>query len=323
MPAPEFWARPGLAAQLLEPFAWAHEAAGAARRAWVRPVRVGIPVLCVGNLVAGGAGKTPVVLALARLLAARGAKPHILSRGYGGAARGPLLVDPAHHSADEVGDEPLLLAREAPTWIARDRVAGAQRAQEAGAGVIVMDDGFQNPRLVKDLSLLVVDGVYGVGNGRVMPAGPLRESVPSALARADAVVLMGEDEAGIAPRLGAKPVLRARLAPVAATVPQGPVLAFAGIGRPEKFFRTLEESGAALIARRSFPDHHRFAEAELARLESDAAKAGARVVTTAKDAVRLAPRWRERVMVLEVEVEWPDEAALLALLARAVDAAHG
>jgi tetraacyldisaccharide 4'-kinase len=323
LPAPEFWARPGLAAQLLEPIAWANAAAGAAHRAWAHPVRVGIPVLCVGNVVAGGAGKTPVVLSLARLLVERGARPHLLSRGYGGARRGPLAVEPVRHGADEVGDEALLLARAAPTWIARDRVAGARAAQAAGAGMVVMDDGFQNPRLHKDLSLLVIDGAYGVGNGRIMPAGPLRESLSSALARADAVVLMGEDEAGIAPLLGATPALRARLSPVAGTALPGRWLAFAGIGRPEKFFRTLTQSGWDLAARRAFPDHHRYGAAELERLESDAGKAGARLVTTAKDWVRLAPRWRERVSVLEVEVQWRDEAALAALVRRVAEKARG
>ncbi len=319
--APEFWARPGLAGQLLEPLGRAHAAAAAARRALTRPWRAGVPVLCVGNLVAGGAGKTPVALDLARRLAARGAHPHLLSRGYGGSEAGPLAVDPARHDAQQVGDEALLLARAAPAWIAADRVAGARAAIAAGARVIVMDDGFQNPGLAKDLSLLVIDGSYGFGNGRVIPAGPLREPIAAALARADAVVAMGADEAGIAARLGGKRVLAARLVPVAALA--GPVVAFAGIGRPEKFFRTLAESGATLVAQHGFPDHHRYGAAELTRLGDEAERAGARLITTAKDWVRLPQAWRARVQVLEIEVAWQDEAALDTLLDRIAERARG
>jgi len=322
-PAPDFWARPGLVADLLGPLAWAHAAAGTARRALTRPWRAPVPVICVGNLVAGGAGKTPVVLSLARLLAERGARPHLLSRGYGGRARGPLRVDPARHDAAEVGDEPLLLVRTAPTWIARDRAAGAQAAIAAGASLILMDDGFQNPGLEKDLSLLVIDGAYGLGNGRVMPAGPLREPVATALKRADAVVLMGEDEAAVAPLVAPTPVLSARLRPTAGVPRDQPVIAFAGIGRPEKFFRTLAETGAPVIARCGFADHHVYAEGDLLRLAEDAARAGARLVTTEKDAVRLPPAWRARVAVFAVEVAWQDAPALMAMLAHALEKRRG
>ncbi|HZT52335.1 MAG TPA: tetraacyldisaccharide 4'-kinase [Stellaceae bacterium] len=316
-PAPEFWARDGIAAHLLQPLAWAYEAAGAARRALARPWRAPVPVICVGNLVAGGAGKTPVALSLAHRLAARALRPHLLSRGYGGRLPGPVRVDPATHDAAAVGDEPLLLARAAPTWIARDRAAGAQAAVAAGAGVIVMDDGFQNPALAKDLSLLVVDGDYGFGNRRVMPAGPLREPVAAALARADAAVLMGEDRCGMAAALAGLPLLRARLIPAAPAALDGPVVAFAGIARPEKFFASVAAAGMRLVARHGFADHRAYRERELARLAAEAAALGARLVTTAKDAVRLPPAWRARVAVLEVEVLWQDEAPLDRLLAAA------
>ncbi len=321
--APEFWARHGLAQAVLEPLAWANAAAGAARRALARPWRAGVPVLCVGNVVAGGAGKTPVALSLARLLRRSGARPFLLSRGYGGTADGPLAVDPARHSVNEVGDEALLLAAAAPTIVARDRVAGARAAIAAGAGIIVMDDGFQNPSLEKDLSLLVVDGAYGFGNGSLIPAGPLRESVASALARADAVVLIGTDEAGVAARVAGTRVLAADLAPVAGTLPAGPVVAFAGIGRPQKFFRTIAASGGLLVAQHEFPDHHLYAEAELERLAGEAQRLGARLVTTSKDAVRLQPAWRARVAVLDVELRWRDPAALDALLEPLLQRAHG
>lgn len=324
LPAPEFWSRPGLASDLLQPLAWGHAAAGAARHVLARPWHAPVPVICIGNLVAGGAGKTPVALSLAKWFAARGIMPHLLSRGYGGRLAGPLAVDPARHAATDVGDEPLLLAAAAPCWVARDRVAGAQAAIAADAGLLLLDDGFQNPALAKDLSILVIDGGYGFGNGRVLPAGPLREPVGRGLARATTVVLLGDDETGVVARLGGKPVLRARLvASDAADLAGRPVVAFAGIGRPAKFFATLEALGAHLVARHGFPDHHRFGEAELNALRDEAMAAGAELMTTEKDAVRLPPEWRGRLRVLKVAVGWEDAAALAALLGPVVRTEHG
>ncbi len=314
---PEFWTRRGPVPRLLQPLAWGYAAAGTMRRALARPWRAPVPVICVGNLVAGGAGKTPVALSLAERLAARSIAAHILSRGYGGSTVGPERVDPARHGAAAVGDEPLLLAQAAPCWVARDRVAGAKAAITAGARLLLLDDGFQNPALAKDLSLLVVDGGYGFGNGRVLPAGPLREPLAAGLARADAVVLMGEDKSDVTPLLADKPVLRARLvAENAADLAGRTVIAFAGIGRPAKFFATLEMLGARLVERHAFPDHHPYGEDELQRLHRAADAAGALLVTTAKDAMRLAPPWRTRLRILAVRVAWEDEAALEALLAR-------
>lgn len=314
-PTPEFWAKRGFVSSLLQPFAWGYAAGAAARRRWTRAERLPLPVVCVGNAVTGGAGKTPVVLSLASKLRARGRSVHILSRGYGGALTGPVRVDPAHHTAADVGDEALLLAESAPSWIARDRVAGGRAALAAGAALLLLDDGFQNPRLVKDLSLLVIDGGYGFGNGRVLPAGPLREALAAGLARADAVVLMGEDRAGIGARLKGKPLLRARLvAPEADRFAGRRVVAFAGIGRPAKFFETLAAAGARLVAGHGFADHHLYGEAELARLAAEADAAEAMLVTSAKDWARLSPEWRARVEVLKVEVAWGDETLLDRLL---------
>lgn len=318
-PTPEFWARRGLLSSVLQPLAWSYAAGAAARRRWTRPERAALPVVCVGNLVTGGAGKTPVVLSLAARLKARGHAVHILSRGYGGRLAGPVRVDPTRQTASEVGDEPLLLAEAAPTWVARDRVAGARAARAAGARLLLLDDGLQNPSLVKDLSLLVVDGDYGFGNGRVLPAGPLREPLAQGLAHAEAVVLMGEDRAGVGARLGGKSVLRAQLvAEEPGRFAGAAAVAFAGIGRPAKFFATLEATGARLVARHAFADHHRYRAAELARLGAEADAAGAALVTTAKDWARLAPAWRARVAVLRVAVRWQDEAMLDALLERAL-----
>ena len=322
---PRFWrsdpSRPGVAARALAPLGWAYAAGGALRQRWTRPLRAGVPVICVGNATLGGAGKTPVAIALAARLRARGLCVHILSRGYKGAHKGPpLRVDPAWHSAGTVGDEPLLLARAAPTWVGRDRVASAKAAEAAGAEVLVLDDGFQNPALVKDLTLLVVDGEAGFGNGRVVPAGPLREPAARALARADAVVRIGPDTAGITSRLGAGgcPVLTATLDTDAegAALAGERVLAFAGIGRPAKFHATLTAHGAEVVAFEAFADHHPYTAAEVSRLHARAAAEGLRLVTTEKDAVRLPPEMRAAVRVLPVRIAWDDPDGLDALLDR-------
>lgn len=324
MRPPEFWSvTESLTAKLLTPFGCLYAAGGRLRQLTTVPRRASIPVICVGNLVSGGAGKTPVALALASRLAARhGAKSiHVLTRGYGGRERGPLRVDPARHDARQVGDEALLLAAVAPVWVARDRVAGARAARDAGAACLILDDGFQNPALHKDLSLLVIDGGFGFGNGRVIPAGPLREPIGDGLARADGVVLIGEDRHGVAKHLGDRPVLRAKLVPTAparAALAGRRVLAFAGIGRPAKFFDTLRELGCDLAATREFPDHHPFTPGELADLRATAARLQALLVTTAKDAVRLPPELRATMAVLDVALAWDDEAALDKLLAERV-----
>ncbi|HTC19124.1 MAG TPA: tetraacyldisaccharide 4'-kinase [Stellaceae bacterium] len=322
--APEFWRRDGRAARLLAPLAAVYDAAVAARFAHAKPVRAGVPVICVGNLTLGGAGKTPIAIALAKRLAARGIEFHFLSRGYGGRFRGPLLVDAARHDARDVGDEALLLARVAPCWVARDRPAGARAAVKSGAQAILMDDGLQNPSLAKDWSLLVLDGGYGLGNGRVLPAGPLREQAARGLARADAVVIMGEDETGLAGLCAGKTVLSARLAPVdPAKFRDRAVVAFAGIGRPEKFFRSAEEAGARLVIRRAFADHHRYHASELHQLMLLARGTKAALLTTEKDWVRLPLAWRAQVDFLPVEVEWREPATLDTLLDSVLKRAHG
>jgi tetraacyldisaccharide 4'-kinase len=323
MRAPEFWREDGLPARLLTPLGAVYSLAGALRRGLTTPWQAPVPVVCVGNLVAGGAGKTPVALSLLALLAERGLHPMALTRGYGGSAVGPIRVDPARHDAAKVGDEALLLAAAAPTWVARDRVDGAREAIEDGAEAIVMDDGFQNPRLKKDLSLLVIDAAYGFGNGRVMPAGPLRETVASGLARADAVVLLGSDaerarfigetEKNL---FGDLPVLRATLQPRDARLAGQRVLAFAGIGRPEKFFASLRDLGAEVIDSEAFADHQPYSTATLARLKRAAGDRQARLVTTAKDAARLGPLLGDDIAVLDVDLVWHDKDALLRVLER-------
>jgi tetraacyldisaccharide 4'-kinase len=276
-------------------------------------------VICVGNLVAGGAGKTPVALAVAARLADDGAAVHIVIRGYRGRLSGPVRVDPARHDFTAVGDEALLLAAHAPCWVARDRADGVRAAVAAGAQLIILDDGYQNPTIAKTVSLLVVDGAYGFGNGRVIPAGPLREALARGLARADAVVLLGsEDAARNSATFGsgaALPVIPAALRPVAGERLAGErLVAFAGIGRPEKFFATLRRLGSELIETRSFPDHHPFRTDEIDELLYAAERARARLITTAKDIVRLPAEKRAAIEVLEVEISWRDPPALDELL---------
>jgi tetraacyldisaccharide 4'-kinase len=274
-----------------------------------------VPVLCCGNAGVGGAGKTTVALDLIARLQRQGARPHALLRGYGGRVRGPLLVRPGQHDARQVGDEALLLAERAPTWVSADRAAGARAAAEEGADAIVMDDGLQNPGLIKDCSLLVIDGGYGFGNGRLVPAGPLREPVAAAAARCQAAVLIGRDAHGALAMLPPLPVLRAVLVPEVAGLDfDRDYLAFAGIGRPEKFFAGLRAAGVTLAGTRAFADHHPYSSAELAALARDAHRAGALLLTTPKDMARLSPSQRDGIAAAGVALAWEDEAALTALL---------
>jgi tetraacyldisaccharide 4'-kinase len=296
MRAPDFWwrQRPSAVATLLRP-----SAAGYGVVAGLRMRRSGraaeAPVVCIGNFTVGGAGKTPAALALARILAADGQKPFFLTRGYGGRLAGPLRVDAAVHTAGDVGDEPLLLARAFATVVARDRPAGACLATREGASVIIMDDGLQNPSLAKNLAIAVIDGATGVGNGLCLPAGPLRAPLRTQWRKVDAVIVVGEGAPGaaLAREAGAreKPVFRARLEPDAAAAGQlrgRKVLAFAGIGRPEKFFATLQRCGAAVVRSKSFPDHHAYGVDEIRAILTEAKAADLQPVTTEKDFARIA-----------------------------------
>ena len=308
---------------LLKPVSWIWAAATARRIARTTPADPGVPVICVGNLTVGGTGKTPIVRQIAAHLRARGFAVHGLSRGYGGKLSGPVAVDLTTHTVAEVGDEPLMLAAEGPMWIARDRLAGARAAASAGAQVVVMDDGHQNPTVRKTLSLVVVDGEtrigeWPLGDGSVFPAGPLREPLQAGLARADAViVLLPLDLEQADPELVAqfrgKPVLIARLI-AKAPPPEGPQFGFAGIGKPWKVERALNAAGCELVDFAPFPDHFAYDEATLSRLARRAADFGAGLVTTEKDWVRLPPSWRGRVTAWPVEAVFQDETALAAVL---------
>jgi tetraacyldisaccharide 4'-kinase len=293
MREPAFWWKQG-SGTLLVPLAGLYGAA-AAWRMHADGQRAGVPVVCLGNLTVGGAGKTPGAIAVARLLLAARQRPFFLTRGYGGRLRGPVRVDPAAHGSADVGDEPLLLARLAPTIVARDRAAGAAMAKSGGATVIVMDDGFQNPSLIKDLAILVVDGRRGLGNGRMIPAGPLRAPLNMQMARAQALIVVGPtDGAGtlfeVAHRYKVT-LFHGRLEPersALAALGAHKVLAFAGIGSPEKFFATLADAGVEVAERVSFPDHHRYTAKEAQTLLRRAQAANLVLLTTEKDLARLA-----------------------------------
>ncbi len=326
MRAPGFWWRapPCALAWLLQPLGALYGAITLKRMR--RPgARAGIPVICVGNFVAGGAGKTPTTLALAERLAALGESPFALTRGYGGKLAGPVQVDPAHHGASDVGDEPLLLAARLPTVVARERPAGAALAREAGASLVLMDDGLQNPSLNKDLRLAVVDGAVGVGNGLCLPAGPLRAPLSGQLGQVDALVIIGEGTAGdhVAAQALAtgKRVLRAKLAPplgIQAALSGLPVLAVSGIGRPEKFAVTLRAAGARLVGERAYGDHHAYSAADVAALIDEAKAKACRIAVTEKDLVKLEPLWpaaeRERLICVPIMLAFDDEEALDTLL---------
>jgi len=309
MRAPEFWQRRGPAALLLAPLGALYGASVAWKAHHATPYRAAARVICVGNLTAGGSGKTPVALALAARLKARGDQVFFLTRGYGGIERGPAQVRPGD-SAAQMGDEALLLARSAPTIVARNRAEGAVYAVTQGAKAIVMDDGHQNFALAKDLSIVVVDGQSGFGNGLMIPAGPLRESVAQGLNRADAVIIMGDGDPDLGEYKG--PILRARLVADGNLFRGRRVFAFAGIGRPEKFVTSLEEAGAIITGTQFFADHHPYRGDEIAALRGRAGEA--QLVTTEKDLVRLDTKDLAGIAILPVHARFDDEVALDRLL---------
>jgi tetraacyldisaccharide 4'-kinase len=316
MREPGFWHGPAsLNAHLLKPLAALYGAI-AAQRLQRRGLKAGIPVLCVGNYHVGGAGKTPTVLALAKLLRELGETPVVLSRGYGGKLRGPVRVDAVRHAASDVGDEPLMMAETLPVVVSRKRADGVPLARAQGATVILMDDGFQSPAIVKDASLIVIDGARGIGNGQVFPAGPLRAPLRPQLARTDALVVVGTGGAAnaLASEIAAqgKPVLSAHLKPDEEQVAKlhgKRVLAFAGIGDPARFFNTLRASGVDVAGQRAFADHHPYSRAEIESLIAEAKRDGLTLVTTEKDLARLNDR-PEEIVPFKVTLEFGDPALL-------------
>lgn len=327
MRAPAFWSRP--ISPWLAPLLWPISAIYGAltRRRMACPGwRAPVPVISVGNFTAGGAGKTPTALAIARALLEHGERPAFVTRGYGGTIQGPHRVDPARDGACRTGDEPLLLARIAPTYVARDRAAGARFAIAGGATCLILDDALQNPALIKDLSIAVVDGTAGLGNGWVIPAGPLRAPFAVQLPFVDLILVIGEDRAGVAGRTdGRKPVLAARIVPDGGQLAGMDVIAYCGIALPEKFQHSLEACGARVVERIDFADHHIFTEAEAEALLARATRSGKKLVTTEKDLVRLADSpMLERLAAasLALPVRLDADEALFEAVYRALEASR-
>ncbi|MFZ4125199.1 MAG: tetraacyldisaccharide 4'-kinase [Rickettsiales bacterium] len=298
---PSFWVTRGVISTLLLPLAWLYGLGTMLHRLVVSPKALPIPVISIGNVTTGGAGKTPTTIALVRLLKESGYVPHILSRGYGAKIVTPLRVDAAHHTAQEVGDEALLLAQCAPTWVCPNRYEAGIAAIAAGANVLVCDDALQHHALEKDLNILVIDGGYGLGNARLLPAGPLRESLRSAVQRSHATIMIGNDTQQLSPKISL-PLFNATIRPQGDTawLNGTRVIAFAGIARPQKFYDSLLGLDAVLTATFSFADHHTFTEEELTQLTSGDAIA----VTTQKDWVRLSPQWQARIKYLPITLDF-------------------
>ncbi len=327
---PSWWyVKASLIPALLAPAALAWNAVTRVRWAFVKPYRSKLPVICIGNFTAGGAGKTPAALAIANILRDAGERPIFLTRGYGGSTLGPHLVDPSRDTAHAVGDEPLLLARVAPTIVSADRAEGAKLAESQNASVIIMDDGFQNPGLAKTASFIVVDGALGLGNEHVIPAGPLRASLGFQLAQANGLILVGDGDA--AERVNALaqgaslPVLKAEIVPEpdCAWLKGKPLVAFAGIGNPDKFFRTVEDLGGRLMERMPYADHHPYTQEDALKLLDLAAHHGAQLVTTQKDMVRIEggaelQKLKEATRALPVRLQFKDEKAVKKIISQAI-----
>lgn len=312
---PDFWRKTSVLSYLLLPLSLLYRFYAGVHQRSVTPYRAPVPVICVGNITMGGAGKTPVAIVLAEICREYGHQVHFLSRGYGRKDGGLVQVDPAIHTAAEVGDEPLLLSRHGTVWVCSDRIAAVHAAAEAGASIVIMDDGMQNPSLIKDMTFLVVDGSYGFGNHLLFPAGPLREGLTSARKRINAALILGEDKTGIMPLLSPHfPVIRGTIVPELEHLKGHPVIAFAGIGNPQKFFDMLKAGGVTLVESLAFPDHYPYTAEDGETLLKKAAASNALLVTTEKDAVRFSADMQSMLHVITIDIHWENEQALISCM---------
>ncbi len=309
MKTPKYWQSNSFISKLLAPLSKLYGAATKLRLKLHQPQKTSVPVICVGNITAGGTGKTPVSISLAKMLATSMYHPIFVTRGYGGRLQN-VLVNNKKHTAQDVGDEPLLLAEQAPVVVNADRYAGAELAVKEGADVVIMDDGFQNPTLHKDLSFLVFDGHYGIGNGKIIPSGPLRETFEDGIKRADALIILGKDKHELVKR-AELPVFFGHTEPVQTTVSDVNVLAFAGIGHPQKFYHTLKQQGFNVVETLDFPDHHFYTGNEIEKILQKAKELKAEVYTTSKDFVKIPTLYHKSINVLEVAVVWDKPEELL------------
>ena len=309
MKTPNYWRSKNIQSFLLLPFGYLYQLATSINLSIKKTRSVNKPVICIGNLTAGGTGKTPVSISFAKILTELGKKPFFVSRGYGGKLHN-VLVDNTKHTPYEVGDEPLLLSRQAPVVVNPNRYEGAKLAIKNGADIIVMDDGFQNPTLKKDLSFLVFDGEFGYGNGMCIPAGPLRESLTSGLKRAQAIIIIGEDKHNLSQKFKHLPIFKGHITPQINKQEKEPIIAFAGIGRPEKFYTSLRLCGFKVYQTIDFPDHHQYTKEELLSLIEKAKNNHCVLYTTSKDFVKIPTELRNNFKVLEITIQWEDEDKL-------------
>ena len=308
MKTPSFWQTDNLTSKLLSPLGELYALATKLRIKLKKSQKVSIPVICIGNLTAGGTGKTPTAISLAQILQNSGLKPNFISRGYHGELQN-LQVNPSTHTPQQVGDEPLLLAQIAPTFINANRYQGALMAQNNQADCILMDDGFQNPSLYKDLSLIVIDGHTGFGNNKCIPAGPLREHIKDGLQRAQAALIIGDDAHNLSQSLPI-PCFKGTIKAEKPTISTNRVIAFAGIGRPQKFYNTLQELSLEIVDTIDFPDHHYYSEAELQQILEKAKKNKAQAITTSKDFVKIPDSLKNQFSVLNIGIQWENPSQL-------------
>ena len=321
MRTPNHWQNNNVLSRLLMPFGWIYFQLSLWRHKIARSVDIGVPVICVGNIVAGGAGKTPTVMYLGKLLSKR-LKVAFLTRGYGGAFSGPIKVSPHKHTFQDVGDEALLLSKIAPTWVSKNRLDGGLAAKLDGAQIILMDDGFQNPTIGKTFSILVFDGPYGVGNNQLIPSGPLRETLGHGMSRADAVVIIGEDLHDLQSKIPENiPLFSVTTSPIISKKLRvaKSVIGFAGIGRPRKFLETLKTLNVEIQDFVPFPDHHKFRNSEIEDLIRRASETGAQLVTTTKDFVRLPPNTKNSIIAMDIELNWANQNQIKVLLEQVLD----